>query len=457
METPCSPPSLALAEAFVDGRLSRRDLIFRLLGAGLSPAAAGAVVAMALRSTPAFARQASVPPDVSGEVRFMIGPWTDQEIAHHEVVAAAFKALYPNVEVTFKLFAWENSGTEIQTSLLSGAHDIYYFGEGSYLQYADRESAVPFEDLTSRINDPSFAAEKAKYLHWDRLAAYGDRLIGLPICWHPESALFINMDMVKQAGFDATFVEDLDTFNACVKAMTKGTETYGLGIAIQQFGEWYQRARAAGGRFLTEDQSSPAINTPEVVEITDAMANYFREGIAPAFNTYDYNTAPDAFIGGKLAIYSADMTIGAVIMGKPNPPAFEWMVTPWPPGQQARTAFNDIGLYGMSPKTKNKDLAWEALTFWTNGLESAYWAGVSGTYPARSDAAENKYDQYAPAPLLTGFPQFEQHSIGPEPFQAWGTIESEANKQVTRLFAGEIGAQEAIDNIETVIEQEALG
>ena len=75
------------------------------------------------------------------------------------------------------------------------------------------------------------------------------------------------MDMVKEAGFDETFVDDWDTFVDCVTAMTKGTDTYGLGIGMQLggFGEWYQRARAAGGSYLDADLSAPAINTPEVV------------------------------------------------------------------------------------------------------------------------------------------------------------------------------------------------
>ena len=124
-----------------------------------------------------------------------------------------------------------------------------------------------FEDLTARINDPAFADEKAKYLYWDRIEAYGPKLIGLPICWHVEDALFVNMDMVKAAGFDETFVDDWDTFVDCVTKMTKGSDTYGLGIGMQLggFGEWYQRARAAGGSYLNADLSAPAINTPDVV------------------------------------------------------------------------------------------------------------------------------------------------------------------------------------------------
>jgi multiple sugar transport system substrate-binding protein len=390
-------------------------------------------------------------------MRFMIGPWTDREIENHETIAAAFNELYPNVNFSFKLFSWGTSGTEIDTSLADGAHDIYYFGEGDYMARAEQENG--FEDITARINDPAWAEEKAKYLYWDRIEAYGPKLIGLPIVWHVEDALFTNMDMVREAGFDETFVEDWDTFVKCVTAMTKGTETYGLGIGMQLggFGEWYQRARAAGGRYLTEDLSAPAINTPDVVLATQQLVDFFAQGIAPPQGTFDYNTAPDAFIGGRLATYSSDLTIAAVLGLKPEPPAFEWAVLPYPPGPHSRVNFNDVGLYAMSSKTPNKDLAWEVLKFWTSGEQAAFWTGRSGTYPARVDAAEMGYDENAAPQLAASFEQFQEFSVGPEPFPEWGTIEDLAEEQAARSYSGEITAEEAVANIEQIVQQEVFG
>jgi multiple sugar transport system substrate-binding protein len=440
-----------LTTAFAAGEISRRTFVSRLLALGLSASAAGALLAGASGNA-ALAKQS----DLSGDIRFMIGPWTDREIEHQETIAAAFKELHPDVNFSFKLFSWDTATTEVDASLVEGAHDIYYFGEGGYVARAEQQDG--FEDLTSRINDPAFADEKAKYLYWDRIEAYGPKLMGLPVCWHVEDALFVNMDKVREAGFDETFVDDWDTFVECVTAMTNGTETYGLGIGMQLggFGEWYQRARAAGGRYLTEDLSAPAINTPEVVQATQQLVDFFQQGIAPPQGTYDYNTAPDAFIAGKLAIYSSDLTIAAVLRGKPTPPAFEWAVLPWPPGSATRVNFNDIGLYAMSSKTPNKELAWEVLKWWTNGEESAYWTGVSGTYPARSDAAELGYDESAPPELAASFAQFQEFSVGPEPFAQWGTIESQAEAQVARAYGGEISAEEAVANIEQIVQQEVF-
>lgn len=442
-----------LANALIGGSMPRRQFISRLLALGLTPAVAGSVLALASSGGTALARQS----DVSGEMRFMIGPWTDKEVEHQETIAAAFKELYPNVTFSFKLFSWETATTEVDASLADGAHDIYYFGEGGYLARAQQENG--FEDLTARINDPAFADEKEKYLYWERIEAYGPKLMGLPICWHAEDALFVNLDKVKEAGFDETFVEDWDTFVECVTAMTKGSETYGLGMGMQLggFGEWYQRARSAGGRYLTEDLSAPAINTPEVVAETQRLIDFFTNGIAPPQGTFDYNTAPDAFSAGRLATYSSDLTIAAVLQGKPTPPAFEWAVLPWPPGQAARASFNDIGLYAMSSKTPDKDLAWEVLKWWTSGEQGAFWTGSSGTYPARVDAAEKGYEKYSPPQLAAAFSQFQEFSVGPEPFAQFGTVESQAEAQIARSYSGEISAEEAVSTVEQIVNQEVFG
>ena len=114
------------------------------------------------------------------------------------------------------------------------------------------------------------------------------------------------------------------------------------------------------------------------------MVDFFTKGIAPPQGTYDYNTAPDAFIAGKLATYSSDLTIAAVLLAKPEPPTFEWAVLPYPPGSQTRVNFNDIGFYAMSSKTPNKDLAWEVLKWWTNGEQRRLLDGRFGDVSGRA-------------------------------------------------------------------------
>jgi len=451
------PRAARLVDTYLSGSMSRRSFVRGLLALGVSTSVAGSILANASRTL-----GQSPPSGLSGEARFLIGPWTDDEVAHQQVIAAAFNQTNPGVKFSFKLYDWGTQAAEIDASLAEGAHDVYYFGEGDYANRAVQVDG--FEDLTARIDDPAFAAEKAKYLYWDRIGTYGGKLLGLPLCWHVEDALFVNMDAVKAVGHDETFVDTWDSFLDAVAKMTKGTDTYGAGIGMQigGFAEWYQRLRAAGGSYLTADLSKPNVNLPEVVRATQDMVDLFTKGYAPPLGTYDYNTAPDAFTAGKLATYSSDLTIAAVLLAKPQPPTFEWAVLPYPPASQpgpagSRVNFNDIGFLSMGSKTPDKDLIWEVLKFFSNSDSDAYWSGVSGTYPARIDALDHGYNDYAAPQLGASFAQFQQYSVGPEPFPAFGTVEDQAEAQIQQAYSGQISAADAVANVEKIVNQEVFG
>lgn len=462
-----------LAGIYVAGGMSRRVFISRLLALGLSTSAAGAVLAAcATATTPAPATaspiasassaaasasaQASstVPTGLKGNIRFLIGPWTDQEVQHHQVIQTAFNQLNPGVTFTYKLFDWATSPVEITNSLASGAHDIFYIEDHDWIAFADR-----LEDLTPRINDPAWATEKAKYLYWDRLAAYGGKLVGMPNNWAVVDMLYANMDMVRAAGFDEHFVDTWDSLVACCTKMTKGTDTYGLGVGIQlgpTFGEWYEWLRGAGGSFLTPDMKATNIKLPAVVDITKRIADLYKQGVAPAIGTYSYDTGPDAFVAGKIATYSSDMAPAPGIQGKK--PAFEWKLLPYPPGSATRSnMFSIIGTYAMSPKTPDKDLAWEVLKFWTSAENNAYWTDVSGPYPARADALQAGYGKTAAPQLAAAFTTMQADAMGAEPFAKWGDCETAAEQQIGDVWTGKVSPEEGVANVEAAVKKIVFG
>ena len=278
-----------LAESYLKGGLSRRAFVTRLLALGLAPGAVASVVAACSNPSPSTGSSSNASPgELAGNVRFLIGPWSNEEVAHQQHTAKAFQALHPKVTFSFRLYDWGSAGQQINTSVIEGAQDIYMTTESSYPDY---EAHDTFVDLSSRVNAPSFAAEKAKYLYMDRIESYGPKILGLPISWHVEDAMFVNMDMVNAAGFDESFADTWPTFLEAVTKMTKPGKTFGFGIGIQigGYGEWYQRLRAAGGSYLTPDHKTVNVNHPDVVLATQQFADLFKKGIAPPLGTYTYD------------------------------------------------------------------------------------------------------------------------------------------------------------------------
>lgn len=446
----------ALAEEYVAGKMSRRQFVTGLLGLGLSIPVAGSVLAACTANVPTTTANtaAASGSELSGTVRFLIGSWTDNEKQYQQVIGDAFTKLHPKVSFTFDLFDWNTASTQVDNSLTQNAHDIYYTGE-SQLIYRQNQSGMA--DLTSRINDPAWASEKAKYLNWDRIEAYGPKIMGLPVCADFEDILFVNMDMVQAAGFDETFVNDWETFVACVTAMTKGKSCYGFGMGMQLggYGEHYQWIRASGGTYLNADQTAPAINTPEVEAGFQQLVDLWKAGVVPPQGMFTYDTAPQAFAGGRMAIYSSDMSIGAVLQGGSPAPSFNWKVLPWPPGLKSQLSFNDLGFYSMSSKM-DQDLGWEVLKFWTNGPESAYWASLSGVYPSRSDADASGYSKQAVQQIADATDALQKVGVGPEAFQAYDTVDGQAFQQFQNAYSGKITVQACLQNVEKIINHEVF-
>lgn len=265
--------------------------------------------------------------------------------------------------------------------------------------------------------------------------------------------MFVNMDMVKDAGYDETFADTWDTFLAAVQKMTKPGKTYGFGIGIQLGGyaEWYQRLRAAGGSYLTEDKSAPNVNLPAVVEVTQQFVDLFKQGVAPPLGTYTYDNAPAAFGAGKMAIYSSDLASTTVL---PNPVAFNWQLLPYPPGPVSRVNFNDLSIYMINSKSQDQDLMWEVLKWWTSGENDAYWADNSGTYPARSDAPDNGYGKNAAPQLAQALPAFQKYAVGLENFPQWADVETQAEAEIQNAYSGKESAADAVANVEKIVRQE---
>lgn len=435
------------------GTRHRRGVIRGLVALGLSASVVGALFAGGTAG--AQSPGAATPNPTAGDMRFLVGPWSPQEKDVFDAIAAKCKVQFPNVNFSVDLFDWGTAPAQVTASLAENAHDIYYLGEGAYI---GRTAGDDFIDLTDRINDPAWAAEKAKYVNWERTDALSPKHIGLPIAFHVEDALFVNMDKVRAAGYDETFVDDWATFQEAVAKMTTA-DTYGLGIGIQigGFAEWYQRLRAAGGSYLTSDLSAPNVNKPEVVQATQDLVDMFTKGYAPPLGTFTYDSAPDAFLAGRLATYSTDLATSAVLQGKTKAD-FEWAVLPYPPVSQPgadgkRVNFNDMGYLGIASGTPNPDLAWEVLKCWTNSENDAYWADHAGTYPARVDAGDFGYGTAGAPQLAASLPLFQQYSVGPEPFAEWGTIEDQAEAQIQDAYAGNISAADAVKNIEDIVKE----
>jgi ABC-type glycerol-3-phosphate transport system substrate-binding protein len=454
-----SPKVDDLASAFLKREMPRRVFITRLLQLGLTPAAAAAVLAAcggAAESPGATGGTSSTmtppPKDITANFRILTGPWTEYELDVQNTIAEAFKATYPNVTFEWTLFDWPTSPASIQTSLVEKAHDMIYLGESDAMVFGAEPDN--FMDIGPLVDDPAFAEDRADFVALDRLHTLTPFPIALPIAWFAESALYVNWDMVKAAGFDDTFLDDWETFRAACKAMTDPANgVYGINFGSHAFIEWYGRARCGGGTYLNEDRTAPAIYKPEVVQATqDFVDLLLTDKSAVPLKQYDYETQKDAFVAQKVGTIGIDG--GAIRPIADKKPTFEWSAMPWPKGPLHRYTILNTGSYAIAKSTPNPALAWEVLKHWTNAEMLATHTGVSTCFPSRKSAYElPTYTEAVPQQTLDSIPLMEQYGVWMESFPQFFEINDRANPQIERAYTGEISADEAVKNVESIVNE----
>ena len=173
-----------LAESYLKGGISRRAFVTRLLALGLAPGAVASVVAACSNPSPSASSSSAAPGTLAGNVRFLVGPWSNQEVANQQRTAKAFQAVHPKVTFSFRLYDWGSAGQQINT--VCDRRRAGHLHDDRELLSGLRGARHLRQPQLGRVNAPSFAAEKAKYLYMNRIESYGPKILGLPISWHVE-------------------------------------------------------------------------------------------------------------------------------------------------------------------------------------------------------------------------------------------------------------------------------
>ena len=414
-------------------------------GAPASPGASGSAAACG----------GAVPTDITAEIRFLTGPFSDNEQAAQEAIAAKFNETYPNVTFTFELFDWYTSRTSVQTSLAEGAHDIYYLGEGDIVFYSADDTALL--DIGTYVDDPCYAEERAQINDIDRILGMSPYPVAVPYLWFPENAMYVNMDKIEEAGFDRTFIEDWSTFVDAAVAMTDASSgEYGIGLSLHNYVEWYGRLRSAGTDWLTADGSAPAVDTPEALQATQDMVDLFQTHKAAApLGTYDYTTGVDAFAGGRLGMVGYDASVAGALTRLEVP--FEWELRAWPPGPVSRATMLNTSSWGIGQKTENPALAWEVLKHWTSAAVNAEYAGTYGYFPSHQGALEGElgaqFDSLIPPQMTAARDELIENGVFMLEIPQAPDMNARATPQIERAYSGEISAEEAIQNVVSIVNE----
>lgn len=373
------------------GAFSRRRLVQSAGAAGFLTAVGGS---RAIRRV--GAQGAPPPADAEGSLStFNYGGEQDQKMYGDAI--ARFNQRYPNVKVKDNFTpvqTWSDYANKLTTQIAGGkAPDLIHVAiEGSRLLISKNllEPLNPFidpdPDIQARLNDQM--AQPLK----DAFTVDG-QLYQIPVEWN-NMVIYYNTKLYAAAGLEPPAADwTWDTFLENAKALTTGEggdKVYGFGIPNFTFGliPWLLTNSTYP---LTDDWTQSNLSDPKVLEAVTFIHDLIHvHGVSPAVAGTNND---QLFPAGKLAMGGW----GRWPLQSFKAANFADFDIQYWPRKTAATSIHGIGGWGISPSSKNKDLAWELLRDLTSEATNMALSAAGASIPAWRSAAETpEYLAYPP-------------------------------------------------------------
>lgn len=249
-------------------------------------------------------------------------------------------------------------------------------------QLVETGAIAPLDDFVSA--DPSFNVDDF-YPMLANFDIMGGKRYALPVSTN-NMQLIWNKDLFTKAGLDpekapatwdemqAMAVQCQDPANGVV-GFEYYTQPTGEGITWQ-FQVWLW---AAGGKFLNDDNTAAAFNTPEGLKALTYVSDMLKgDGSQPG---------PWGLFGDQKACMQLD---GSWLFGYRKGAPFEWGIAAVPAPTDGTSASNVGGEHiFMFEATPNKEAAWKFIQYLTSPEIQLEWDMRTGFLPVRQSVSEN--------------------------------------------------------------------
>jgi multiple sugar transport system substrate-binding protein len=373
----------------MDDGYSRRDLLRAGAAGGVALTAGGLLAACGGGGSDAATVK-------GGDIRFLTGPLTTDDLKLQRGYAAAFHRTRPSVNVDVGVFDWGTMIPQLTTAYAGPRPpDLLHMSDSFWAKLASQGA---FKDLTELVGGAAYAATRkvVPQRYWDALS-YQGRIWGVPWLTGVYSCLYVNLDLMRKAGVK-DWSSSYEALRAAAKA-TMGPKTYGYAVATTFTDFAYQELMNyvfnAGADFLDAAGTRSALNTPECAAAMDFLrALHAEDRSTPPPGQYDRAGQEALFRAGRIAVYhsggNAALITGSAD-GKTLP--FEWDVFPVPPGPKG--GFVVVGLESLhvAARSKHPAEAFEYTRYLTGAAQViAYDRALDGVLqPCRDDVKDRIY------------------------------------------------------------------
>lgn len=456
-----------LARDFVNGKISRRELIKRFSALGVTASTAGVLLNM--QATQALAADFDWKQHSGKTVKLLLNkhPYADAMIANLD----NFKAL-TGMNVEYDIFPEDVYFDKVTAALSSGSSEYDAFMTGAYMTWTYGPAGW-VEDLNQWIQDP---AKTNPNYNWDDMlegvrascawsgkpgeeVGQGDAKQWCIPWGYEQNNLAYNADMFKAAG--VAVPTNIDEMIEAAAALTKD-DVYGIGVRGSRSWATIHPGFLSGyANFgekdlnLTDGKLSAAMNTDVSKEYHSKWIKMIQDSGAKDWSTHTwYQVGTDLGAGKSAMIYDADI-LGYFMNGGDNKMAGKLAYAPFAANPDAAAPTPNIWIWslGMSKFSKDKDAAWQFMQ-WASGPEHGLFGATQMDFvnPVRKSVWA---DEMFRERLNSSYPGYvEMHDVSapgakihftPQPLFFDLTTEWAASMQ--KMVAGEVPVDEGLDQL----------
>lgn len=457
----------SLAEDFLNGKLSRRELLKRFGAMGLTASSAGVLLNM--QASKALAADFDWKAHSGKTVKLLLNkhPYTDAMIANLD----NFKEL-TGMDVKYDVFPEDVYFDKVTAALSSGSSEYDAFMTGAYMTWTYGPAGW-IEDLNEWIGDP---AKTNPNYNWDDMlegvrasCAWNGQPGGALgsedakqwcIPWgYEQNNLAYNADMFEAAG--VAVPTNIDEMVAAAAALTKD-DIYGIGVRGSRSWATIHPGFLSGyANFgqkdlnLEDGKLSAAMNTDVSKEFHGKWVKMIQDSGAKDWATHTwYQVGTDLGAGKSAMIYDADI-LGYFMNGGDNQMAGKLAYAPFAANPEASAPTPNIWIWSlaMSKFSKDKDAAWNFLQ-WASGPEHGLFGATKMDFvnPVRKSVWA---DEMFRERLNSSYPGYvEMHDVSapgakihftPQPLFFDLTTEWAASLQ--KMVANEVPVDEGLDQL----------
>ena len=359
-----------------------------------------------------------------------------------------FESKNPDIKVDLQITGFDDYFTKLATTVGgSNAPDVFEMNMENYLAYMLRGACA---DLTGLVNVDNYSAGTLEAV------SSAGKLYAVPMSFST-CILIYNKALFDQAGIAYPTNEwtwaDAQTAAEAITAL--GDDIWGYYQPIT-YNEFYKSVKSNGGSLLNEDYTAFTANSPENVAVLDAMLKRVRgeNHVQPTAEEMAGRGDWDMFTEGKLGMIITGIWAFPTFTEKC---AFDWDIVV-EPGYASKSTFFFANVNCVSPSSEKKEAA-------------AKFADAMGSDPdivqLRLDASwelptiadQSKLTQYLeitpPANRAAVFDSMD-YAAAPPALKESGAATEIINNVLSTLEMNDISAQEALDDIQSQLEDAGL-